>query len=123
MSLDWINCARCGRRSTYRRDRTVDGRWTCRGCIPHARPIIGDDRWQERAACRDHPTPDDFYDIGTGLYPKDNAARALAVCARCDVRTECLDAALTQTEQWGIWGGFLPDERRQLKRARSRGNA
>lgn len=36
------------------------------------------------------------------------------LCAQCDVRIECLEAALAQREPAGIWGGLAPDERRRL---------
>lgn len=36
--------------------------------------------------------------------------RAKAVCARCPVRRECLEANLH--DAWGIWGGTTPLERR-----------
>ncbi len=36
---------------------------------------------------------------------------ALAVCKRCPIRAECLEAALTNGEEYGVWGGTLPEER------------
>jgi WhiB family transcriptional regulator, redox-sensing transcriptional regulator len=40
---------------------------------------------------------------------------ARAVCARCDVREECLESALANQEEFGIFGGTSPHERRQLR--------
>ena len=40
------------------------------------------------------------------------------MCARCPVRTECLEYALGNQEKFGIWGGLSERERRQLRRQR-----
>ena len=42
---------------------------------------------------------------------------AKRTCLRCDVRTECLDYAVTHKIPWGIWGGKSDRERRSLRRA------
>lgn len=34
-------------------------------------------------------------------------ARAKAICARCALRSNCLDDALDREEPWGVWGGEL----------------
>lgn len=34
----------------------------------------------------------------------------------CKVRTLCLQKALDNQEQYGIWGGYYPEQRRQLER-------
>jgi hypothetical protein len=34
----------------------------------------------------------------------------------CPVRTICLELALTNREQYGIWGGYFPEQRRELER-------
>lgn len=41
---------------------------------------------------------------------------ARGICNGCSVREECLDFALTIGERYGIWGGLLPKERRQIRR-------
>lgn len=46
---------------------------------------------------------------------------AKMICRRCEVRPNCLDAALTyehthRTEIWGVWGGLTANERRRLRR-------
>jgi WhiB family transcriptional regulator, redox-sensing transcriptional regulator len=43
---------------------------------------------------------------------------AAAICARCLVRTECLDYALERRIEHGMWGGLSPQQRTQLIRAR-----
>lgn len=39
---------------------------------------------------------------------------ALAVCDGCEVRSECLAAALARKEPDGVWGGFTAAERAQI---------
>jgi hypothetical protein len=34
-------------------------------------------------------------------------ARAKAICAKCALRTSCLDDAIEREEPWGVWGGEL----------------
>ena len=47
------------------------------------------------------------------------ASQALALCANCPVRGECLELSLRQWHgagRYGIWGGTLERERRALRR-------
>ena len=41
---------------------------------------------------------------------------AKAVCRACPVRDQCLDWALEQGIDHGVWGGLAGDERRALRR-------
>jgi WhiB family redox-sensing transcriptional regulator len=50
----------------------------------------------------------------------DPATEARRICARCPVRRPCLDYALAAGEEYGIWGGLNPQERKNLKRRRQR---
>jgi WhiB family redox-sensing transcriptional regulator len=43
-------------------------------------------------------------------------AEATAVCAGCPVRLECLQFALESNQEFGVWGGYAEDERRDLRR-------
>ena len=43
------------------------------------------------------------------LLPAERKAKAL--CARCPVRRECLEYGID--EDYGIWGGSLPSERKE----------
>ncbi|MGB3772955.1 MAG: WhiB family transcriptional regulator [Rhodococcus sp. (in: high G+C Gram-positive bacteria)] len=47
--------------------------------------------------------------------------RAKQLCARCPVRTRCLDAALDRAEPWGVWGGEIFDQGVVIARKRPRG--
>ncbi|MER5887278.1 WhiB family transcriptional regulator [Streptomyces sp. NPDC001941] len=43
---------------------------------------------------------------------------ARRVCERCPVQRACLQGALERGEQYGMWGGLTPEERRELRRPR-----
>ena len=55
--------------------------------------------WQNRAACR--TSPPEWFDAESD----EDAARALAVCAGCEVRAECFLAAAADRAEAGVWGG------------------
>jgi WhiB family transcriptional regulator, redox-sensing transcriptional regulator len=75
--------------------------------------------WRSSAACTDED-PELFFPIGTTGPAVEQSEAAKRVCARCDVREECLEFALSTNQDAGIWGGLTEDERRSLKRARQR---
>lgn len=66
--------------------------------------------WQERALCAQADPERFFPERG------DNTLDAKRVCMACEVRTECLNYALENDEQWGVWGGLSDRQRRALKR-------
>lgn len=41
--------------------------------------------------------------------------RAKKMCAECPLKNECLLEALQTNQQWGVWGGLNPDERKRLR--------
>lgn len=68
----------------------------------------------DRAACRDED-PELFFPVTeTGPANQQQIARAKAVCARCPVAAGCLDWALRNGQDYGIWAGTTAAERRQL---------
>jgi WhiB family redox-sensing transcriptional regulator len=75
--------------------------------------------WERQAACRDHPKlPPTEWDLdGSG----NRGTAALQVCTTCPVREACLEHALEWNtyDQWGIWGGLYPNERRAILRCRT----
>ena len=67
--------------------------------------------WMERAAC---------LDTGDLMFPA-SAAEEHQVkrnCRSCPVLQPCLELALEQREQHGVWGGMTAHERRMLKKQR-----
>jgi WhiB family redox-sensing transcriptional regulator len=46
------------------------------------------------------------------------ANQAKAICANCQVRSDCLDEAIHNGERFGIWGGLDQEERRREARRR-----
>lgn len=70
---------------------------------------------REKGNCRIAPSELFFppYDSPSGNAP------AIAFCARCQVRDECLEWALTHGEP-GVWGGTGEADRRALLRKRNR---
>lgn len=70
--------------------------------------------WRRRAACRDEDINLFFADRGDSATVR----KAKAICARCPVRRQCLDSAITNNEMSGIWGGFSRKDRRRIKRRR-----
>ncbi|MER6117593.1 WhiB family transcriptional regulator [Streptomyces sp. A0642] len=79
------------------------------------------ENWRMRAACRDED-PDLFFPIGSTGPALVQTEDAKAVCRACPVRRECLQWALENNQDAGVWGGLAEDERRKLKR-RSRRSA
>lgn len=69
--------------------------------------------WHQRAACRGMGA-EGFFPI-RGEVMKFRQARV--VCEGCEVRSECLGAALDTNERTGVWGGTSDRERRALRRA------
>jgi WhiB family transcriptional regulator, redox-sensing transcriptional regulator len=58
--------------------------------------------WRDRAACRDIVAAeyDPFFADTADLQ-----AEAIALCANCPVRDDCLTFAVRTGQQYGIWGG------------------
>ena len=64
--------------------------------------------------------PDEWYPIAAkAARARTEATRALAVCAGCPVRAECLELSLrtwSGAGQHGIWGGLVEADRNALRR-------
>lgn len=68
--------------------------------------------WQTDASCAQ---------IGGDAWfpePGDPGTAARIICSSCPVQQECLDYALQERIEHGLWGGRSPNERKQLQRAR-----
>lgn len=65
--------------------------------------------WRERAACRGMDVRIFYPDEGQqGLEAK-------RICARCPVRQACLDHAIAEREEHGIWGGIAIKSRQRQR--------
>ena len=69
--------------------------------------------WVEQANCAGtdpeafFPPPSQAHSIST--------RQVLKTCAACLVQTECLQFAIEQSIEYGIFGGLTPRQRRQVK--------
>jgi WhiB family redox-sensing transcriptional regulator len=63
-------------------------------------------------ACRGEDTRLFFPASDFGIGP------AMAICGRCTHRAECLQWALDTKQNFGIWGGTTPEQRREMRRNR-----
>ena len=68
--------------------------------------------WMKKGRCRDIPPSVFFPSDGVGV----DVARA--ICADCPVKTPCLEYALENKVDHGVWGGASERERRRIARRR-----
>ena len=78
-------------------------------------------RVYRQARCAGSPVdPDDWFPVTHDVAKaRDQAAQAIAVCARCPVRPDCLELSLRHAcgiGAHGVWGGLVEEERRSLRR-------
>lgn len=80
-----------------------------RGAAPPSPQFLRvDSSWMDRAHCR---TANDFPDL--------ELTDQRALCRPCPVRTACLNYALSQQIEHGVWGGLTAPERARHRRRRS----
>lgn len=80
--------------------------------VEHLPTITFPGRWVNRAACAGLPSDWFFPDRGQATK-----AHLQAVCASCPVTAECLQWAVENKIQHGIWGGASYRARRKLRAA------
>lgn len=73
--------------------------------------------WQDEAACGNQGNEIFFADPSC---QSSEIAQAKLICKRCDVRWECLEFAVKNDIQHGIWGGFTPSERNSYQKGKIR---
>lgn len=66
--------------------------------------------WQRLAACKN--CGELFFSLAKGVASRQIRDKALSICEVCPVKTECLEYAESNGEQYGIWGGkeFFPTD-------------
>jgi WhiB family redox-sensing transcriptional regulator len=69
-------------------------------------------KFRDRAVCAE-VDPEMFFP-DKGQSPR----AAKKICLGCESRTQCLEWALSRGEEFGVWGGTTPTERRDLRRGR-----
>jgi len=81
-------------------------------------PPVGGWSWLAEAACRGLPVemfvgPDGETPTGR----RERELEAVAICAECPVRAQCLAHAMTQPELFGVWGGTTEGDRAAARRS------
>jgi WhiB family transcriptional regulator, redox-sensing transcriptional regulator len=74
--------------------------------------------WMSDAACIGKPAHWWFPDNQQQWHVQGRAA--MNVCKSCPVQAECLELALSNDDQYGIYGGLGPTERYQIKTKRNK---
>ncbi|MEL4318993.1 WhiB family transcriptional regulator [Leifsonia sp. YIM 134122] len=81
--------------------------------VPGVRQNVDDDNplaWQSDSLCA-QTDPEAFFPEKGG-----STRDAKKICTSCEVRTQCLEYALSNDERFGIWGGLSERERRKLRK-------
>jgi len=68
--------------------------------------------WMSAGNCRNYPPAVFFPSNGVGVD------RARKICADCPVLDECLEHALDNRIEHGVWGGCSERERRRILKSR-----
>jgi len=87
--------------------------------VPDLEQLTPRPDWMQQGACTDPSL------TGVDFFPTvgQMTAPAKAVCARCDVREQCLEFALEHHEVHGVWGGTSVHQRRDIRRDRLKSRA
>ncbi len=78
-------------------------------------PQSEDMAWQDAGTCREIPNAESdalFFPEGRSTAFIEH--RAQKVCHRCPIMQECRDWALSRYEEYGVWGGLTPRQRRDV---------
>lgn len=86
-----------------------------------AAPDRGSD-WRQRAACT-REDPELFFPVGNSGAALRQTERAKAVCRSCPVTQQCLQWALENKQETGVWGATGEEERRAMSRRTARRRA
>jgi WhiB family transcriptional regulator, redox-sensing transcriptional regulator len=78
------------------------------------RDTTGDDDWRKRARCKGLD-PEMFF---AGKDERAETEAAKAICAGCPVQGACLEYALANGIEEGVWGGLGERSRRRIRRQR-----
>ena len=68
--------------------------------------------WMDHGTCKEHPPSTFFPSDGVGVEV------AKRICATCPVAAQCLEYALDNHIDHGVWGGTSERQRRRLLKVR-----
>ena len=71
--------------------------------------FVTENAWRGHAACQEADPLLFFPENST------QKAAARAICAKCSVKTECLQSALDNNDLFGMWGGLDPTAIRHMR--------
>lgn len=86
---------------------------------PFLQRVLRREHWMTDALCAQFDVGDLFFGEGDKATTRRHNQLAKAVCARCPVRRECLEYAITNREPFGVWGGLTEHQRRELHPGRT----
>jgi WhiB family redox-sensing transcriptional regulator len=75
--------------------------------------------WLNKARCL-NADPELFFPVGNTGPALEQIEQAKTICRHCDVSAQCLEYAIKENQDTGVWGGLSEDERRSLKRRYAR---
>ena len=78
-----------------------------------------DMQWLNQARCLNED-PELFFPVGNTGPALEQIEQAKTICRQCDVAAQCLEYAIKENQDTGVWGGLSEDERRSLKRRYAR---
>ena len=93
---------------------TADNGTTTSGTltVTPIRAVSRSTEWMADGECRNHAPETFFPSDGVGVD------RARKICATCTVKDHCLEYALAEEIEHGVWGGASERERRRIKKRR-----
>lgn len=94
--------------------RPYDRQWYCAAHSGgRTTESISVGNWRHQARCRGIHTDTFFPETSDGRNMRRHRENlAKEICARCSVITQCRIHAIAESEQYGVWGGLTPSERR-----------
>lgn len=85
---------------------------------------VGDTEWMKDGKCsalsKEEGSYDTFFpDMERGSAPG-QYERAKSICRECEVRLDCVEFIVNNPSRFGVWGGYIPSDRKLLSKQISR---
>jgi len=78
--------------------------------------------WHDQSLCiTENASLLELFFPESGTHGGNHLAPARKICMNCNVRYECLGYGLD--EQWGVWGGHSPSQRRKISALVKKGSS